>query len=209
MKFIPAAAIALFTATPAFMASALTLDFETVTSFASIAEYYNGGADSSGNIGPALGISFGGDALGLKNTDPDPFFTNAPTPLGVLAPVGPASTMNVTAGLADTLGFFYSSSASVPNGVQVWSGLDGTGSVLASFDLAANAQARGCSSSAFCNFDMLSSGFTGLARSVTFGNAANAAAFDNITVTPVPEPSVVLLMSLGAAGLLAARRRRA
>ena len=209
MKLIPAAAIALLAATPVFTASALTIDFETVTSFASIAEYYNGGADSEGNIGPAFGVSFGGDALGLMNGDPDPFFSNAPTPLGVLAPVGPASTMNVAEGLADAVSFFYSSASAVTNGVQVWSGLDGTGSVLASFDLAANAQAGGCSSSAFCNFDRLSGAFSGLARSVSFGNAANAAAFDNITVTAVPEPSVVLLLSLGAAGLLAARRRRA
>jgi autotransporter-associated beta strand protein len=47
----------------------------------------------------------------------------------------------------------------------------------------------------------------GTAKSITFGNAANMAAFDNISITAVPEPTTVLLMSLGLA-TLALRRRR-
>ena len=204
-KLLGAAAAALFAATPAFAASTL-IDFETATSFASINEYYNGGADSAGAIGPSLGVSFGGDALALQNDPLGPYFSNAPSPLGVMAPVGADATMNVEAGFLG-VSFFYASSDAVSGGVQAWSGLNGTGTLLGSFDLAANAQA-GCSDSAFCHFDQLGAAFNGTAHSLTFGNAANFAAFDNVAVTAVPEPSTMLLMALGLTGLMLVQRRR-
>lgn len=202
MKPSYVAALALLAAAPAVSAQTL-LNFETVTSFASINQYYNGGADSAGNVGPALGVSFGPDALGLVN-DFNTYFSNAPSPIGVMAPVGPAATMNVPAGFTNSIGLFYSSSAAVPNAVQIWSGLDGTGSALASFNLLANAQ-TGCTGSPFCRFDPLVGLFAGTARSVTFANAASVAAFDNIGITTVPEPTTALLLALGVAGLVAAR----
>lgn len=206
MKLFSAAALALFAATPA-LADSLLLDFETVSSFASISQYYNGGADGAGNVGPALGISFGGDALGLVNDDLGPYFSHAPSAIGVMAPVGSQATMNVAAGFSGSFSFFYTSSAAVSNAVQLWSGIDGTGTLLASFDLAANAQAGGCSDSPYCHFDQLAGAFAGTAHSVSFGNAAGAAAFDNVALTAVPEPTSALLMALGVTGLLLVRRR--
>lgn len=203
MKLISAAALALLAVNPAFAADTL-LDFEAVTSFASVSEFYNGGADSAGAVGPSLGVSFGGDALGLAN-DLDTYFSHAPSPVGVMAPVGADATMNVAAGFVDAVSFSYTSSAFVSQ-VNVWSGLNGTGEVLASFNLVANAQ-RGCSDSAYCRFDQLTSTFAGTAHSMSFGNAANVAAFDNINITAVPEPTTVLMMALGLAGLFVARRR--
>jgi hypothetical protein len=205
MKLISAAALALFAVTPAFAGNVL-VDFETPTSFASISEFYNGGADSAGAVGPALGVSFSADALALAN-DFDTYFTHAPSPVGVMAPVGPDATMNVALGFVDAVSFSYSSSQFVSQ-VNVWSGVDGTGEVLASFNLVKNAQ-RGCSDSDFCRFDQLTSTFAGVAHSMTFGNAAGVAAIDNISITAVPEPTTALLMSLGVAGLFLARRRRA
>jgi hypothetical protein len=194
------AALAVVAASPVFAANTL-IDFETSPSFESIGEYYNSGA------GGALGVSFTGGALGLVNDELGPYFSNAPSPVGVMTPVDADATMNVRSGFVNSISFYYSSSSVLPSSVMVWSGIDGTGGMLASFNLAENSQAGGCIGSAYCRFDLLSSPFEGTAHSVTFGNAANTAAFDNLSITTVPEPSTALLMMLGLAGLLAARRR--
>ena len=197
MKLI-SAALVLCAAVPAFAATVpVTLDFESATSFASIDTLY-----------APQGIVFTGDALGLDNNDGlGPYFSNAPSGNVAMTAVGADATMNVAAGFEGAFGFFYSSSALIADGVQVWSGLDGTGSLLASFDLAANAQGGGCSDTAYCNFNNLSTMLAGVGRSVTFGNAAFEVVFDNVSVSVIPEPGTALLLALGLAGLLATRRR--
>jgi hypothetical protein len=202
------AALALVLAAPAFspaLAANTVITFETVTSFASIANFYNGGTDSEGFSGPNLGVSFGLDALGLVNDVLGPYFSNAPSAVGVMTPVGPDATMNVAAGFVDSISFYYSSDALANSAVNVWSDLNGTGQLLASFNLVANAQSSGCSDSPFCRFDQLFSTFAGVAHSVTFNAPVG---IDNIAITQVPEPASALLMALGVAGLLMARRRR-
>jgi hypothetical protein len=181
------------------MAGTVTLGFEAAPSFASI-----------GNTYASLGVSFGGDALGLANDGTGSgvngeFFTHAPSPLGVMVAVGSDSAMNVAGGFY-ALSFYYSSDTAVADAVQVWSELDGHGSVLASFNLGANAT-TGCSDSAFCNWEMQSASFQGMARSVTFTGGVGVAGFDDITY--VPEPGSALLAGLGLASLLVLRRRRA
>jgi hypothetical protein len=184
------------------------INFETPTSFASILEHYNGGTDGAAVAGANLGVSFTADALGLKNDVLGPYFSNAPSPLGVMAPVGANSTLNVAGGFTSFISFWYSSSAFVLQGVNVYSGLNGTGSLLASFNLVNNAQANGCTSSPYCLFDQVTSTFSGTGRSVTFGNSANLAAFDNVNISAVPETTTTLMMSLGLVGLFLARRRQ-
>lgn len=199
MKRILAAAAVVMAAAPAFADTNL-IDFESVTGFESIGQFYNGGA------GPNLGVSFGGDALGLVNDELGPYFSNAPSPLGTMTPVGTDSTMNVASGFS-SIAFQYSSLSAVAAGVQVWSGADGTGTLLASFDLLANATAGGCSSAPLCHFDAQSFTLPVVGYSVSFGNAANAAVFDDIVISAVPEPGSAALLLLGAAGLLVLRRR--
>ena len=160
-------------------AGLLLVDFETPSGFASIQEHYNGGTDSNGAGGANLGVSF-------TAADAD-------------------STMNVAGGFGTGLFFSYSSSQAVLQAVSVWSGLNGTGALLASFDLAANAQAGGCTDTAFCNFDRMTQYFSGTAQSVTFGAAGTTAAFDNIGA--VPEPRSALLVALALGGVFLARRR--
>jgi hypothetical protein len=183
------------------------ITFETPTSFSSILEHYNGGTDGAGLAGANLSASFTADALGLMNDAAGPYFSNAPSALGVMAPVGANSTLNVASGFTSFISFWYSSSAFVLQGVNVYTGLNGTGTLLASFNLVNNAQANGCSSSPYCLFDQVTSTFSGTARSVTFGNAANVAAFDNISISAVPENTTAMMMALGLVGLFVARRR--
>ena len=209
MKHLAAAlAVPLLAAMPAF-AVVINVDFETPTSFASIDRHYAGGTDSNGLAGADLGVAFGLDALALRNDAAGTYFSNAPSPLGVMTAVGGDAAMNVAVGFT-TLSVQYSSFASIFNGLQLWSGLNGSGALLASLSLSANAQAGGCSDSPLCNFNGLSAGNFGVARSVTFGNAANNAVFDNISVTAVPEPGSALLMALGVAAFIGVRlgRRR-
>ncbi len=206
-KLIASAAIVLCASTPAFAAEGILLDFEGPTSFSSIGEFYNGGADSAGQLGPALGVSFSGDALAFANDELGPYFSHAPSPLGVMAPVGADATLNVAAGFTTGLSLFYAASAKIDGAVQIWSELNGQGTLLASIDLGANASA-GCSDSPFCHFDQVIKGFAGTAHSVTFGNAANAAAFDNVVIGAVPEPASMALLLAGAGGLALIRRRR-
>lgn len=204
-SFLSTLVLSLGAATPV-MAQSVLIDFETPTSFASISTHYAGGTDSAGVAGANLGVAFGGDALAIQNDALGPYFSNAPSPLGVMAPVGPDAFMNVAVGFTD-LSLFYSSNTAVANAVKVWSGLNGTGTLLASLSLANNAQ-MGCSDTAFCRFDSLSTTWAGVALSVGFGGAALVAGFDNVAITAVPEPTTSLLMALGLVGLAGLRQSR-
>jgi hypothetical protein len=204
-----ASLLALAASAPA-LAGVKTLDFETVGSFASIDEYYNGGADSAGNMGPALGVTFGSDAQGLANDALGPYFSNAPSPLGVMFAAGPDATMDV-AGSFTGLRFHYSSSEDVSDAVQVWSGLGATGDLLAAFSLTNNAHGNSCTDSPYCHFSLVAADFTRPAYSVSFGGAANVAVFDDISLIPEPGSAALAalaLLALGGSGRTRAGRTR-
>jgi len=188
----PALVAGLMSAAPAF---ALTLDFEGIDSYSSVADYYAG-----------QGVEFGGDALAFTYDESGPFFSNNPSGTSVMSAVFDDAAMNVANGFVGSVSFYYSSVEDTAIGV--YSGLNGTGTLLGTIDLAANAT-NGCSDTGFCNWTLATLNFAGTAQSVGFGSTANIAAFDNVSISPVPEPSQAIMLALGLSviGLRMGRRK--
>lgn len=194
-----------------------------------IDEFYNGGLDSQGNSGPDLGLQFGGTSTGL-NSGPFISFTNEPSPDTVMfyahnprgATMPGFGLVNFAAGFDVGISFLFSQMAATSL-VQVFSGLNGTGTELASLTLFENWQ-DGCAPVApvaalvggggegtYCNWDVASLAFDGVARSIMLTGAAGQVLFDNLTLgslEPVPLPAAVWLLGSGLLGFAAVRRRR-
>lgn len=208
------------------MAAPIVLDFEGIGNLASVNDFYNGGTDSVGNRGTNYGINFSRTSLAIIDEDAGGRgnFANEPSASTVLFFLsGGAAMMNVAAGFSTGFSFFYSSSE---NGfINVFDGLNGTGNLLASLELDDNID--GCigdPTGLYCRFDSIGVSFDGIARSVSFGGAADNIGFDNITLgsavpgtpdptdptdpTDVPEPATLALLGFGLAGLAGARRKR-
>lgn len=188
------------------MAAPTTIDFEGTASFSSINDFYNGGTDGAGNTGTNYGVAFTGAALSLANDELGSYFSNAPTPGSVMFISDGSAFLNAAQGFYGSVSLYYSSTVEALNAINIYSGLNGTGSVLGSFNLNPNAQ-TGCSDTAYCHFDNVSVAFAGTGHSIGFSNTL--AAYDNITVAPVPEPTGYALMALGLAAVGFVARRRA
>lgn len=209
MKFSKTiAALALIAAAVPAVAAQITIDFEGTRSFSSILEFYNGGLDAAGNSGANYGVSFTASATSLSNDELNNYFSNAPTSGTVMVAPDSMAYLNAAGGFANSVSLYYSSDIAAPNSVNIYSGLNGAGDLLGSFSLNNNAQ-RGCSDTAFCNFEQSTVTFSGTGKSISFDGAAGHTAFDNVSITPVPEPTTYALMMLGLTGIgMVARRRR-
>ena len=208
------------TAAGAASASVITLTFDALNGGLNEEPlaYYAGGFGSDGTgPGPNYGITFSPNTI-TGCTQPYPC-ANTNSALPPSAPnvifflSGGADTMDVAGGFTTGFSFFYSS-VNVPGVVNVWSGLDGTGTLLATLNLPVTPAngAPGCLGEPFCPYEEFGVSFTGTAMSVDFGGTANQIGFDNITlgsnVAPSPEPATWALMLVGFAGLGAALRSR-
>jgi hypothetical protein len=200
------------------MAAPIVLTFEGAGDVAAINDFYNGGTDSAGNSGTNYGINFSDSSLSLIDSDAGGSgnFANEPSASTILFfQTGGAATMNVAAGFNTGFSFFYSSN--VAGFVNVYDGLDGTGSLLATVMLAGgtNGACAGDPTGGFCNFIPVGVSFLGTARSVDFGGSADNIGFDNITLGAeipggsVPEPGTLSLIGLAALGFGAVRRKQA
>jgi hypothetical protein len=204
MKLLSAAVFALVAAAPAYAApQAFLVDFEKTWDYANggVDGYYNGGTAADGSTGVNLGVSFVGVSGlsndGLGSLPSGNYFENAPSMQGV-AYAYDTAYMNVAGGVEGALLFSYASVQAITGAVQAYSGLNGTGTLLGSFDMA--------STNGYDSWNSASFNFTGTAQSFVLSNTVNLAALDNISA--VPEPTAVLMMMVGLASLGAARRRR-
>ncbi|HEY1603598.1 MAG TPA: hypothetical protein VGG64_28615 [Pirellulales bacterium] len=194
------------------MAGAQVLTFEGLQNLEPIDNYYNGGFGGDGSgPGPNYGITFGSDSLAVIDAADGGTgnFSNAPSGDSIAFFLnGTGDVMDVAAGFDTGFSFYYS--AAQPGSVAVYSGLDGTGTLLSSLSLGQTADPY----NVWVPVGVL---FSGTAQSVVFSGSANFIGFDNITLGSatagsgvVPEPA-----SLGAWSLLAlcgtaygVRRRR-
>lgn len=212
------ATLAVLVALGSYSASAITvLDFEGLKNLEPVANYYNGGYGGSGSgPGPAYGVTFSGSTLAIIDSDAGGSgnFGNEPSPSTVmffLDTTPGAAVMNYAAGF-DTGFSFYYSSINYSGSVSVWSGLNATGTLLATIPLPKTPMDGGDPNGDFSPFVPVGVAFAGVAKSIDFGGTANQIGYDNITFgseTPqgVPDSGAsALLLGVGLLGLGGLRR---
>jgi hypothetical protein len=197
------------------------LTFEGLKDFEHVDNYYNGGKGSLGSgPGTNYGISFTDNALayihGQQSGKVTPF-SGDPSPSTVLILTSPqrgqagfpgSFTMDVAGGFTQYLAYYYINIANTDASVQIYSGLDGTGTLLAQQSLPSIAGTNPI----FSNQVVVP--FNGTAYSVVFSGNDNQLALDNIagsngppTVAPTPASWLLLLLGCGVACAIFGQRR--
>ena len=197
---------ALLATAVAVSAEPLVLTFEGLESSSPVGNYY-----------AAQGVTFSPSTLALIDSDAGGSgnFANAPSGITILFFTDASNAvLNYANGFSSGFSFFYTSSTVAT--VNIYDGLNATGSLLASLNLTAQYadDCVGDPTGSFCNWTGAGTSFTGVARSIDFGGTANQIGFDNITLGAnlasgaVPEPASWVLMIAGFGLVGAASRRR-
>ncbi|HEY6292762.1 MAG TPA: PEP-CTERM sorting domain-containing protein [Terriglobia bacterium] len=216
-KLVLLAAVASFFAAQAAMAGTVVLTFDQLGNEEAVDNYYAGGFGGNGTgPGPNYGITFSSNSLAITSVDAGGSGNFNDNPSGnniVFFLSGAADTMNVAGGFTTGFSFYYSAVV-YPGYINVWSGLNDTGTLLASLDLGVTPEGGGTCNTAYCPWVPIGVSFDGTAQSVDFGGSANYIGFDNITLgasTPggaAPEPASLMLFGSGLVGLASRIRRR-
>jgi hypothetical protein len=172
-------------------ASIFTLDFGGLGSGEEVLNYYNGGLGSLGaGPGPNYGITFTPNFFAIAAVPP-----YGPSEVGSFNAA--SAIMDISSGIPTGIFSFYYEGSNALSSVSLWSGLDGTGVMLADINLTT---ASGWTADGAV--------LSGVAKSVVFSGQGK---FDQITdaAAVLPEPSSWLLVGTGGAALGAWLRRRA
>jgi len=178
-------------------AGTITLTFDGLKNSEPINNYYNGGIGGFGSgPGPNYGITFTSDSLACISVlvvGGECNFSNVPAPgtnESAFFLTGAGDTMNVPAGFNTGFSFYYAAGL-YPGSVSVYSGLDGTGTLLAMLTLPTNGSY--CDGKTFYScWSQIGVSFAGTAKSVIFSGSANYIGFTDITVglAVVPSPPI-------------------
>jgi hypothetical protein len=150
-------------------------------------DYYAGGFGSLGSgPGPDYGVTFS-PGLYICAAAPASGCSTALVPSGnPLIPGGGSSIMNVANGFTTGLSFYYSSEHGA--GAIIYTGLDATGTILATLDLPGNNEGGGgfggadCFFTAYCPYTAIGIAFAGTAYSVDFVPITGDVAFADINL---------------------------
>jgi len=204
-----AAAVAL-TASSLASGAIVQMTFEGLQDSELVGGFYNGGSGGFGSTSAQnWGFTFSANSRALIDADQGGTgnFGNEPSPSTILYFNGGSSvTISRAAGFQGVYGYYASFSRAAS--WAVYSGVEGTGTLLASGNLpatgAGNGDPTGGNYAEWRSFgQFLASGTDG--RSLVLTGVANEIAFDNLTFT-VPAPGALGL--LGVAGIAGSRRRR-
>ena len=188
-------------AIPAFANSAITLTFGGLSNGEQALSYFSGAYGSLGSgPGPNYQITFSPNAIVAVGTKGNML-------------TGGSIVMNVHTEFANSVKLSYAGLA--PEVVDVWSGYDGTGSLLATMTLMPNGS---CHSVTQCGWAQAGESFTGIAASVTFSGADGKFGIGSIELGApyrgkagtivTPEPSSIVLVPTGFVGLIWIYMRR-